>query len=200
MSRPIIGIAGGIGSGKSAVAKQLGDLGCVVSDSDRDGRAALEDPEIKRTLVSWWGEGILAADGTTDRRAIARIVFADAEERRRLEGLTHPWIEERRKALFAAAAADVPALVIDAPLLFEAGLDATCDAVIFVDAPREQRLARVAAGRGWDEAEVRRREDSQLALDVKRSGADYVVWNDGDLSELEAQVRTILNKILQHSP
>lgn len=192
----MIGLAGGIGSGKSAVAEILAGLGCVVAHSDEMGRAALREPAIRDQLVTWWGEGILDDGGEIDRSAVARIVFADPEQRRRLEALAHPWIESRRAEQFAAAPPDTPALVIDAPLLFEAGLDERCDAVIFVDAERRVRLSRLKAGRGWEEADLRRREDSQLPLDVKRSGADYVIQNDGTLSDLAAQVRLVLSQIV----
>ena len=194
--KPVIGIAGGIGAGKTAVAKILAALGCVVAHSDEAARAALEDPEIRETLLKWWGEAILDPAGRIDRSKLGRLVFASPEDRRRLEALTHPWIEARRRAQFAAAPPEAPALVIDAPLLFEAGLDAACDAVIFVDAPRPLRLHRVRETRGWSEAELRRREESQLPLDVKRSGADHVIRNDGDLSRLEARIRTTLRSIV----
>jgi dephospho-CoA kinase len=194
---PIIGLAGGIGAGKSAVAAVLADAGCVVTDSDADGRAALDDPEIRATIVEWWGEDVLDAAGMIDRSAVARIVFGDPAERRRLEALTHPWIETRRRRQFADAPPDTPALVIDAPLLFEVGLDAECDAVIFVDTPRQIRLERLQRSRGWDEDELSRREESQLPLDGKRSRADYVIRNDGDSDDLIGQTRSILSEITE---
>lgn len=197
MTPPVIGLAGGIGSGKSTVADILERLGCVVSRSDREGRAALRDPEIRDTLVVWWGPSMLDGDGAIDRQRVAEIVFSDRAERDRLEKLTHPWIEARRRDLFAAASPDAPAFVIDAPLLFEAGVNEECDAVIFVEAGRDERIRRVRTDRGWTEREARRREDSQLPLDVKRSGADYVIRNDGDLSALETQVRTVLETIIE---
>lgn len=175
----------------------LAELGCVVADSDSAARAALEDPVVRDRIVAQWGNEILDDAGRIDRSKMAAIVFSDPEQRRRLESMTHPWIEARRREQFDAAPEDAPALVIDAPLLFEAGLDAECDAVIFVDAPREIRLARVRDNRGWDEAELRRREDSQLPLDEKRFRADDIVINNGDVSELEAQVRRSLGKIVE---
>ena len=196
---PLIGIAGGIGAGKSSVARILGELGCVVSESDAAARAALHEPHIRDELVRWWGSGIVNPQGAIDRSAVASIVFSNPGERRRLERLTHPWIEARRKELFARAPADAPALVIDAPLLFEAGLDSECDAVIFVDSSRSNRLQRVAADRHWNDAELDIREQSQLALDEKRSRADYIVTNDGDWSELKAQVRGVLQQIVATS-
>ena len=198
VGKPVIGLAGGIGAGKSAVAAILAGLGCVVCNSDDLARQALGDPAIRAELVGWWGRDVLNPDGEIDRAAVAAIVFNRPDELRRLELLVHPWIETRRKALFATAPADVCALVIDAPLLFEAGLDAECDAVIFVDADRGTRLARVAEGRGWDELELDKREDSQLPLDEKRARSDYVVSNNGDLRALSEQVHRTLNEIVQN--
>jgi dephospho-CoA kinase len=129
---------------------------------------------------------------------VAAIVFDRPEELKRLELVVHPWVQARRRALFEQAPADACALVIDAPLLFEAGLDAECDAVIFVDADRGARLARVADRRGWDPAELGKREDSQLPLDEKRARSDYVISNNGDLQVLAEQVHRILNEIVQH--
>jgi dephospho-CoA kinase len=191
----VIGLAGGIGAGKSTVGRILAELGCLVTESDADGRAALRDREIRAKLVEWWGADVLDGDGEIDRSAVARIVFADPEQRKRLESLTHPWIERRRMEQWDAASPETRAFVIDAPLLFESGLDANCDVVIFVDADRALRTRRVATERGWDEAELTRREESQMLLDEKRSRADYVVENNGDQEALKAQVRRILNEI-----
>ena len=196
-SLPILGICGGIGSGKSTVAAILAELGCVVSDSDAVAREALRDPVIRDAIVSWWGPGVLDESGEIDRGVIAGIVFSSAPQRRRLESLVHPWIETRRRALFEQAPPDARALVIDAPLLFETGLDRECDAVLFVDTNRDQRVARLTGSRGWNEAELTKREKSQLSLDDKRARADYFVINNGDLDELSEQVRRILNELTQ---
>lgn len=195
--RVTLGIAGGIGSGKSTVAAMLAELGCVVSDSDAVAREALRDPAIRDRIASWWGPGVLDESGEIDRRAIARIVFSRPDQRRRLESLVHPWIETRRRILFETASADARALVIDAPLLFEAGLDRECDAVIFVDTDRDRRVSRLTDSRGWNEAELTKREESQLSLDDKRARSDYVVVNNGDPDELREQVRRILNELTQ---
>jgi dephospho-CoA kinase len=193
----VIGLTGGVGAGKSTVAGMLADLGCVVVNSDELGRQALRDPAIRDQIVAWWGRSVLDASGEIDRSAIARIVFAAADERRRLEALVHPWIEARRKQVFASAPRDAPALVIDAPLLLEAGLDRECDAVIFVDAPLRQRQERVRRERGWNEGELARRELTQVSLDRKRSGAHHVVVNDGNLDALASKVRETLQEILR---
>jgi len=191
----MIGLTGGIGAGKSEVGRILTDLGCVVCHSDDLAKQALEDPAIRDQIVSWWGPGMLDQNGRINRSAVAGVVFTDAAERKRLEGLTHPWIEQRRQEQFAAAPAETRAFVIDAPLLLEAGLDEHCDALVFVDAPWEVRLDRVRDGRGWDAEELARREESQIPLDRKRRRADYVVVNDGDRSTLNQRVRDVLEQI-----
>ncbi|MHC4414251.1 MAG: dephospho-CoA kinase [Planctomycetota bacterium] len=196
-SPPIIGLAGGIGAGKSAVARVLADLGCVVARADEMARDALRDPAIRDTLLRWWGRGVLDDAGDIDRAAVARIVFTRPRDRKRLESLVHPWVEAQRRALFREAPAGTRALVIDAPLLFEAGLGEACDAVIFVVADRTTRLARLAATRSWNEQDLSKREESQLPLDEKRARSDYVITNNGDLEALTEQVRRTLGEIVQ---
>lgn len=193
----VIGLAGGIGAGKSEVARMLERLGCIVSDSDAQAKAALERPDVKDRLVAWWGSDLLDAEGRVDRRKIASIIFSDPEARRRLEGLVHPLIRAQRVAeLERAQTTGAPALVIDAPLLFEAGLDRECDAVIFVDTPRQERLARLAASRGWDETEVRRREAAQMPTEEKQRRAAYAVNNQGTRADVEKQVQSVLAQII----
>jgi dephospho-CoA kinase len=192
---PVIGLAGAIGAGKSTVAGILGEAGCLVSDADRLAREVLAESDVVAELVSWWGSGVLDADGRPDRKAIAEIVFADPEARQRLEDLVHPRVHAARAAAFASAPPNTPALVIDAPLLFEAGLAEACDAVVFVDAPRKTRIERVAR-RGWDAAELDRREAAQWPLDRKRASADHVLVNDADLASLRTQVLEQLGRIL----
>jgi len=198
---PVIGLAGGIGAGKSHVAGILAKLGCVVIDSDAQARAALDQPEVRRELIDWWGEGILGPEGRVDRKAVAQIVFGDPEQRRRLESLVHPLVRaSRAQAVALARDAGAPAAVVDAPLLFEAGVDAECDAVIFVDAPRDLRLKRVRARSGWDEAELARRESSQMSLEDKRARSDHLIENPGETGrgdDLEARVRSVLHDILR---
>ncbi len=192
---PIIGIAGGIGSGKSAVARALGELGCLVYDADEAVRETLKEDEVKRTLASWWGGSVIDTGGEVDRRAVAKIVFDAPEERARLEGLIHPRIHDIREEIIARAEAQGAAgVVIDAPLLFEVGLDAGCDAVVFVDVPMEVRAERVRS-RGWDPRELARREAAQIGLEEKRSRSDVVVPNTGDPRGLVELLRPILEQI-----
>lgn len=140
-SRPVIGLVGGIGSGKSEVAAVLAAEGCTVSDSDALIRRQYQLPEVVSQLQTWWGPGILDDSGRIDRAAVAAIAFKDPAERQRLEGFLHPRVEAERRKLFAAAPASSPALVIDAPLLLEAGLADQCSEIWFIDAPEAVRAA-----------------------------------------------------------
>ncbi len=194
---PVIGLAGGIGAGKSEVARALADLGCHVIDSDQEARAVLERPEVKAQLVAWWGSGVLDAQGKVNRAAVAEIVFKNPVDRARLEGLIHPLVKLRRSEFRRGAeAARARAVVVDAPLLFEAGVDAECDAVIFVDAPREARLARVLSTRGWNEAELDRRERAQMPIEEKRRRSTHILKNTGTAVDLRRQTEVLLKSLL----
>jgi dephospho-CoA kinase len=194
---PIIGLIGGIGSGKSTVARMLAELGCLVADSDAMGHQALEDERIREQIRHKWGTEVFApgAGSPINRTALAQKVFADPSARKHLESLVHPWIEERRAELFSTPPKGTRALVIDAPLLLEAGLGPQCDAIIFVESPESVRQNRVAATRGWDPAELSRREAAQLPLDQKRLSAHHVLRNDGSSDALQAQVRQVLSEV-----
>lgn len=195
----VLGLVGGIGAGKSAVAKELESRGAIILDSDSRAKAVLETPEARDALVSWWGAEVLR-EGKVDRKRVADIVFSDPAQRRRLEAFVHPKLREgRRREIEAAAKRGVRLIVIDAPLLLEAGVDKECDAVVFVDAPREQRLERVRA-RGWDDAELERREAAQMPLPEKQSRSDYVVKNDGDLAVLRENVANLIRNIESRKP
>ncbi len=190
-----IGLVGGIGAGKSAVARILSELGYVVLDADKDAKAALDLPHVREELERWWGKEILDTAGKADRKRIAAIVFASEVERKRLESLVHPIVISKRAESIATARREGKAgVVIDAPLLFEAGSDKDCDVVMFVDAPRAQRVARVAE-RGWSESELTRREAAQLPLHEKRRRAAVVIENDGDLAALRERVMSAVNRL-----
>jgi dephospho-CoA kinase len=202
---PVIGVAGGIGSGKSTAAAVFGELGCLVLDSDAAAKAALDRPAVVQTLRSWWGGGVVTPGGRADRGRIADIVFTDAAQRARLEGLIHPLLKRDRGAAVAAARASGRAgVVIDAPLLFEAGVDRECDAVVFVECPDDVRLARVSRSRGWDAEELARREAAQWPLERKRALCRYRVSNSGDdgpaRERLRAEVAGVFEAIGRRGP
>lgn len=194
---PILGIAGSIGAGKSTVARLLGEMGCVVIDSDAQAKAAWDDPQLKprlRQAFEQFAPEAVGAVDAFDRKAIATAMFAKAELRRAVEAIIHPWVAQQRDATMAKHATDpsVRAFVWDTPLLFEAGLDGACDAIVVVDAPREVRLARVVSSRGWDDAELARREASQWDVASKRSRADLVIDGSKPLDAIRRELSSWL--------
>ncbi len=201
MNKPIIGIAGGIGSGKTFVAQLFGELGCVVISSDEQVRDAYRDSRVVATLRQWWGDDVLTGLGEINKRVVAGKVFGQPAERARLERLLHPMVNASRERMMLEAEKDpkVVAFIWDTPLLFETGLNEKCDAVVFVDAPQPLRLQRVQASRGWDADELARRESSQLPLDTKRKLSHYAVENAAEAEVVRPQVRAVLSRILERS-
>jgi len=199
--KPIIGLAGGIGSGKSFVARLFAELGGLVICSDEQVHQAYQQDLVKATLRTWWGDSIFAADGSLDRRAVSKIVFADPAQKQKLEALIHPIVNEQRQEIMAARANDpaILAYIWDIPLLFEAGLHRQCDAIIFVDAPLTVRQQRVKENRGWSPEELTQREILQMPLDKKRSISDYTVSNVGEAHVVREQARDLFSRILAGS-
>jgi dephospho-CoA kinase len=195
--KPIIGIAGGIGSGKSFVARLFGEEGCLVISSDDQVKLAYKDYRVKDAIKHWWGKMVFSPDGEVDRSAVARKVFTHPDELRRLEQLLHPIVDEARQRTMQAHANDaqVKAFVWDTPLLFESGLNQQCDKMVFVDAPLAIRQARVQETRGWSPAELDSREKLQMPLDSKQKISDYVISNTAGPDEARAQVREVLSRI-----
>lgn len=186
-----VGLTGGIGSGKSAVARMLASYGAVVVDADRIAREVVEPGTAGlAAVVSEFGTQMLAADGSLDRERLGSVVFADEAARRRLEAIVHPLVEERSGALLAASPAGSIA-VYDVPLLVENDLGGDFDVVVVVDAPEEIQLARLTAEREMSEAAARRRMAAQASRDQRRAAADVVLDNSGSLSDLERQVRRL---------
>lgn len=201
----VIGILGGIASGKSAAAELLAGKDGVVIDADAIARTVLDSAEVRDAAVRAFGASIQQADGSIDRAALGRVVFGSTEARARLESFTHPVIRAKiRGELEAARARGVPRIVLDVPLLLENdaqhGLRAECDVLVFLDADDRIRDARAVANRGWATGEVARREAVQLPLHHKRAASDHVLVNDGTRADLEAAVRAVLRAIERHSP
>lgn len=194
----MVGLSGGIGSGKSTVASILADLGAAVISSDALNTLELASPEVQQTLIGWWGDSIRSPDGGVDRRKVSELVFGDESQRLRLQALLHPRIAARRSVLMADAEANpaVRMIVLDSPLLFEAGLDQLCDSVIFVDTAEELRKGRSEKVRHWAPGELKRRENSQYPLDMKRARADHMVQNNSTLTDLRQQVERVFAAVL----
>jgi dephospho-CoA kinase len=185
----VIGLLGGIGSGKSAVARALAARGCLVLDADAIAREAVCLPDVRAALVARFGGGILDPDGALDRPRLAALAFADPRATADLNAIVHPPVRARLAAALDAAADRT--VVLDVPLLLESPLAGRVQRWLFVDAPPEVRDARLAA-RGWSPAERARREALQPDLSSKRARADAVLENFGDMEDLERQIDAVL--------
>ena len=196
----IIGILGGVASGKSTVAEQFVRLGAGLLDADRAGHEALRLPHVEAAARERWGEAIFGADGRIDRAKLARVVFAHGaegeRERRYLEQLTHPEIGRLLNEQANALASETEVAVLDAALMVEAGWDKLCEKTVFVEAPREARLARAMA-RGWDEEDFAAREGAQESLDRKRMRADAIIDNSGSPERTQAQVEQFWTSLIR---
>lgn len=184
----MIGLTGGIGAGKSAVAARLAAHGAVIVDSDRLAREAVEkgSPGLAK-VVEAFGPEVLDPDGALNRAALAQRVFNDDDARKRLESIIHPYVRERTAAIVAAAPPDA-VVVNDVPLLVEAGLAAAYDKVIVVLADVDTRVDRLVRLRGMPEEDARARIAAQATDDQRRAVADIVIMNDGGPEDLDAAV------------
>jgi dephospho-CoA kinase len=194
----VLALVGPTGSGKSTVARALGEAGARVLDADRIGHEITDGvPEVRRALAEEYGADVYRPDGTLDRRRVAAKVFSDPAALTRLNLLVHPRILERLRAAIAAAAQEqfTGAVVVDAALLLDWGFERECDAVIAVIAPVALQIARLMAARGWSEAEARQRlaraRSNQAFADV----ADEVIVNDGSEAEAAAAARAALARL-----
>jgi dephospho-CoA kinase len=183
----LVGLTGGIGSGKTAVARELARHGAVVVDLDELARAALAPGSPgEREVVAAFGTGVLDTEGAIDRARLAGLVFDDPSARARLEAIVHP-IVRARAAELSAAAPPGSIVVHDVPLLVESGLAAAYDVVVVVEADVETRVRRLA-GRGLSAADARARIAAQASDDARRRVADFLLPNDDSLSALNVAV------------
>ena len=189
---PFVGLTGGIGAGKSEALAALSRLGAATISTDRVVHDLYEDPAVRDAVVDRWGPSVVV-EGRVDRRAVARFAFASDEERGWLEGLLWPRVGERVAAWRAAESLREPvALVVETPLLFEAGLEGNYDATIAIVADEAVRAARAGA-RGHEALDERTAR--QLSQAEKASRATYAVENSGSLRELEQELSGVLAKL-----
>ncbi len=191
----VIGVVGGICSGKSTVARMFGQLGAVVLDADAAAGDVLARKEIRDAIRVRWGEGVFDDDGTLNRAAVSRIIFGDdshsARERAFLEGLVHPQVRETFEAAISECRLrGVPAVVLDVPLLVEAGWHTACDVIVYISSAPGDRQRR-AAERGWPPGELARREATQWAVAQKQSCTDAEIDNARPLREVAVQVQQL---------
>jgi len=192
-SKPIIGILGGIGSGKSTVAERLGKLGCAVINADALAKSLLENAEVKTQLRQAFGSGVFNSAGNVDKKALAKLAFEKKDTVETLNAIIHPKVYEKTEHLIKQyqTEKDVKAIVLDIPLLTETGWDKRCDKIIFVDCNEPLRLERTEKRGNVSLNELKKREKFQISLDKKANLAHYIVRNEADLSELDNQIGQI---------
>jgi dephospho-CoA kinase len=198
----LVGLTGGIASGKSTFAARLRELGAVVLDADVLAREAVArgSPGLVE-VVEAFGAGVLAPDGSLDRKRVGERVFRDPAARARLEEIIHPRVRAAMREAVARLAADgAPFVFYDVPLLYEAGVDREVDLVVVVWAPRDVQLARLAARDGLAGAAAEARLTAQLPLDEKAARADAVVANDGPPEALAAKAAAVLTALTAGLP
>lgn len=192
-----VGLTGGIGAGKSEVARLLAELGAVVIDSDKIAREVVEPgTEGLKAVVAEFGTQVLGPDGRLDRPALGQIVFSDAAKRETLNAIIHPLVRTRSAQLQEEAEAGA-ILVHDVPLLVENDLATLYDLVIVVDVAPRTQLDRLARSRGMSEEDARARQAAQASREQRLEAADIVIDNDGPLEELEPQVLRVWERLRQ---
>jgi dephospho-CoA kinase len=197
MTLRVFGLTGGIGSGKSTVARLLRERGVPVVDADELAREAVAPGSAGLAeVVAAFGADVLNSDGALDRQRLGERVFADAEARKRLNSITHPIVRRLSQERFAELDRQgVELAAYDVPLLFEVGLDAVLKPTVVVACSEATQLARVGARDGLSEAAVLARIAAQMPLSEKRRRADYVLENDGTLEELAQQLEALLPRL-----
>ncbi|MGZ4144229.1 MAG: dephospho-CoA kinase [Actinomycetota bacterium] len=185
----LVGLTGGIGAGKSTVARLLADRGAVIIDADSIVRE-LQRPgtEVFRAIVERFGKQVVAADGSLDRPKLADIAFRDEDARSALNAIVHPAVYAVMAERITAIEDETAVVVLDIPLLAEAGGREGMDVVIVVDADQDLRVTRVVDERGLDAGQVRARMAAQASSEQRAALADVVIRNDGDMEALRAQV------------
>jgi dephospho-CoA kinase len=200
--KPIIGILGGVGSGKSTVAAEFAKLGCEVIDADKIAHELLDKPAVKNKVVASFGKVILDSAGKISRRKLARIVFADAKKLSKLNKIIHPLVFKEVRKLIKKAnrhlgcrQKQVKAIVLDMPLLAEVGWAKRCDKLIFVECKQQIRAKRAKKIGIFNKSELKNRENFQISLDKKKSIADNTIDNNSGFSALARQVTDIFSGI-----
>ncbi|MCG7291958.1 dephospho-CoA kinase [Corynebacterium afermentans] len=192
-----VGLTGGIGSGKSTVARMLGGAGFAVVDADQVARDIMEPGlPVLEEVAAAFGADLIGDDGALDRGELARRAFATTEDTQRLNAITHPAIRAESERRFAAAEeAGEQAVIYDMPLLVDLGLNQDMDLTVVVDVDKEERIRRLVDKRGLDEADARARMAQQIDDATRLAAADVVIDNNGPLDALEPQVAALIKKI-----
>jgi len=194
----IIGLTGGIGSGKSSVAEMFKDEGAYVIDFDYLARVVVEpDKPAWKDIIDYFGPEILSPDKTLNRSKLAEIVFSDEKSRKALEGFTHPRIFKERDTLIKAIKKKDPnaVVIIDVPLLFELSLSGKFDKVILVYVSRDVQIKRAIKRGVLTKEEVEERLKAQIPIEEKKLLSDYIINNEGSLKDTRDQVRKVVHEL-----
>ena len=193
----IVGITGGMGSGKSSFARELEELGAIRIDADHAGHQVIARPEILRDLLAAFGEDLVNEDGKLNRRELGRRAFADEASCTRLNQIVHPLLEKElnEQMDLARNRCNEKVVVVDAALIFEWGDLQRFDVIVVVDAREELRIERLIRGGRISEAEARRRMACQMPVGEKTAKADWVVDNNGSLQDLRREAENLWHKL-----
>ncbi|MFO8165882.1 MAG: dephospho-CoA kinase [Thermodesulfobacteriota bacterium] len=196
----LIGLTGGIGSGKSSVAEMFKDEGAHVIDFDYLARVVVEpDKPAWRDIVDYFGPEILSSDRSLNRSKLAEIVFSDTQRRKALEGFIHPRIFEKRNTLLKDIRKQDPdaVVIIDVPLLFELNLNKKFDTIIIVYVSRDVQIERAIKRGGLSKEEVEKRVNAQIPIEEKKLLSDYIINNEGGLKNTRYQVKKVIQELRQ---
>ncbi len=198
----VVGLVGGIASGKSFVAQLFAEYGAPIIDADKIGHEVLKRPLIVRRLGQVFGAQVVDENGSIDRKALGQLVFGDSsaarQKREQLEAIVHPVIHAEAVQQLARLSAGTPApaaVVIDAPLLLEAGWAPMCDIIVFVDTPTSIRSER-AEQRGWSSAHFAQREQAQMPLNDKRAQATHILNGNAHEAELRSAIQLLMEEMV----
>ncbi len=197
--KPVIGILGGIGSGKSTTATEFEKLGCGLIDADKIAHQLLDEPDIKKKVIEAFGSSILDTDNKIGRKKLADIVFADRDKLKQLNNIIHPAVLARAEELIEQfnSQPETKAIVLDMPLLVEVGWEKRCEKLIFIDCKEQIRAERSKKTHLFDENKLKIRENLQISLDKKQGIAENTIDNNSELSALKKQVAEIFSNIVE---
>ena len=200
MNKPyVVGITGGIGSGKTAATDFLEEQGALVLDADVESRAVTaENGEALNPILDAFGEGVFTPDGILDRRALAEVIFSDESQRRVLEGIIHPMVQHRIVQKIRQAGEDgVPFLFLSVPLLFETGMDALCDETWCLSLDEDKQIERVMERDNLSRAEALARIKSQMPLEEKERRATVVIRTNRSMDATRAELNSLLRDLVK---